>query len=141
MINQAPTPRIRPVVNFDWTPKSAPITYTIGGQTYPYSTQADSIARPSDSRYTAYSTPSNQLLTFTSTVTVDPRAFVARYHWDFGDGTEGFGPTINHQYNVANPTIVVALTVTDSFGVSVTRTQPLNLVVAAPTVVKPAIRA
>jgi hypothetical protein len=125
-------PPIPPRVTFSWSPVSVPATITIGGNTYPYSTQADGVSRPStDARYAANTTPTNTLLTFTASAEAF-NANIVRYHWDFGDGTESFGPTVSKTYIVPNPTQRVAIQVLDSNGLSSTAVQTLNLVLSAP---------
>jgi PKD repeat protein len=47
--------------------------------------------------------------------TVAPGRTIVSYHWDFGDGTSGSGPTTSHLYTVAN-TYTVTLIVTDDQG-------------------------
>ena len=45
----------------------------------------------------------------------DPSGIIASYTWDFGDGRTGSGPEPTHLYREPG-TLVVALTVTDTFG-------------------------
>ena len=45
----------------------------------------------------------------------DPDGDIATYAWDFGDGTQGFGPQVEKVYPVMGA-YLVTLTVTDSFG-------------------------
>jgi hypothetical protein len=121
--------------DFDWTPKSVPLSYTIGGNTYPPSTQADSVSRASDARYLSYTTPTNTLLTFTASVVLPPNVFIAEYRWDFGDGTVGYGPTVNHTYATASSQTAPVLVVTDSLGNRASRSHVLNLRQTVPIVV------
>jgi hypothetical protein len=101
-------------VDFDWTPKSVPLSYSVGGNTYPYSTQQDAVSRTSDDRYIAYTTPTNTLLTFTALVTIPFDVTVIEYKWDFGDGNIGYGATATHTYSAAAPQTQATLIVTDS---------------------------
>ena len=47
--------------------------------------------------------------------TVAPGRTIVSYHWDFGDGATGSGPTTSHIYNTAG-TFTVTLVVTDDQG-------------------------
>lgn len=131
---------ISPTVSFSWAPQSAPVSFTVGGHTYPYSHQADAVTRTSDDRYGAYTTPTNEELTFTAAVTTYDDTFILRYRWDFGDGTLAYGPEVVKTYLVPNPSIVVALTVHDSNGRDVRVARPLNLVRADPVRVRRVIQ-
>lgn len=116
------------VVNFDWTPKSVAVSYTVGGNTYPYSTQADAISRPTtDANYQAFTTPTNTLLTFTATVIVPSDRIITEYKWLFGDGSIGYGATATHTYLAAASQTMATLAVTDSKGTRTIRSQILNL--------------
>lgn len=115
------------VLDFDWTPKSVALSYTVNGNTYPYAKQADGITRSSDSRYTAYTTPSNTLLTFTASATTPSSLSITEYKWDFGDGTIGYGATVSHTYASASPQTQVTLVATDSLNGQTYRSRILNL--------------
>jgi hypothetical protein len=114
-------------VDFDWTPKSTAITYTIGGNTYPPTRQADNVVRASDSRYQAFYTTTNAPLTFTATV-VAPTSVPTEYRWNFGDGSIGYGQTVTHTYTAGAPQTQVTLAVTLSDGSVLSRSRTLNLV-------------
>lgn len=102
---QAPArPRPVPEVNFDWGPKSVPMTITVGGNTYPYPGQPII-------NWTAV----NQEVIFTADVRTPDDGFITTYEWDFGDGTTGFGNPIAHTFLTASPAARVILTVTDNF--------------------------
>ncbi len=108
-----------PKLDFTWTPNSVALSYTINGNTYPPSRQVDNIDRSSqpgslDSRYSAYTTPNNTLLTFTASVVMPSGVIVTEYRWDWGDGQVGYGSTATHTYKVAPPETAVKLTITDS---------------------------
>lgn len=118
------------IPNFDWTPKSVALSFTVGGNTYPYSTQADLVSRASDARYAAYTTSINTLLTFTSSVILVPGTSVVEYRWDFGDGEIGYGPTVTHTYQTAAPQTAAKLTVKDTLGQVASLSKILNLRVA-----------
>src|SRR4051794_17982149 len=98
-------------LDLDWTPKSVALTYSVGGNTYPPLKQVDAVTRASDSRYQAYTTPINTLLTFTATTTLPAGLLILEYKWDFGDGSIGFGATVAHQYLAANFSTQVSLNV------------------------------
>lgn len=117
----------RVIVGFDWTPKSVPLSYTIGGTTYPYSTQQDGVSRASDANYLAYTTPANTLLTFTASLTTPNGTIITEYKWDFGDGAIGYGATVSHTYSVGSYQTQVTLNVTDSFGKRVFANRVINL--------------
>lgn len=130
----SPVKNLRPPrVDFSWSPLSSLALTTIGGNSYPYSSQADAITRSTDTRYAAYHTPTNTLLTFTATVEPFEGAEIVRYRWDFGDGTEAYGPTTTKTYRVPNQTAQVSLQVLDSNGLIATATHALNLVQSAQT--------
>lgn len=101
-------------VDFSWTPTSAALSWTVNGNTYPYSTQQDAIVRGSDSRYPAVTTPNNTLLTFTAAVTPPSGITILEYRWEWGDGEIGFGVTASHTYKVSAPETQANLIVTDS---------------------------
>lgn len=78
-------------------------------------------------------TPANpqvgETVTFDGTGSRDPDGRIVAYHWDFGDGNEAFGPTVEHSY--AEPdTYTVTLTVTDDKGA--TGSASRNLIVLEP---------
>jgi len=54
---------------------------------------------------------------FSAAGSSDPDGNIIDYHWDFGDGTEGFGAVVSHQYQYAG-TYTVTLNVIDDFGKS-----------------------
>jgi hypothetical protein len=120
------------VLSFDWTPKSVPLSFTAGGNTYPYSKQVDNVTRTSDGRYAAYTTPANTLLTFTATAIAPGGVVILEYKWDFGDGTIGYGSSVAHTYTVASYQTQATLVVTDSLNRRYSRAQVLNLRPAAP---------
>ncbi len=105
-INERPTKIAPPIVNFTWSPIASPIGITINGNTYP----------PGGSKFTAYRTPINTLLTFTAQVNADPRAPIVQYRWDTGDGYVKFGSSITHRYVIPNQALMMNLEITDSLG-------------------------
>lgn len=88
--------------DFTWTPTSGTFSYTVSGNTYVT---------------TCPTTAKNTAITFTAkavapTIDVIP----VEYYWDFGDGYEGFGPSVQHTFKVGNQGCVVKLRVTDNYG-------------------------
>jgi len=122
-------------VNFSWSPVSVPLVYTVGGDTFPYSTQYDGISRASDSRYVSYTTRTHQLLTFVADVVLNQDSVPVEYKWDFGDGVAAFGPSVTHEYLVANPQTQVTLTIRDNRSHTKSRTQIINLRTGQPITV------
>jgi hypothetical protein len=57
--------------------------------------------------------------TFSGTSSHDPDGTIAKYSWDFGDGTTGDGATVSHTFATAADH-VVRLTVTDDMGATST---------------------
>lgn len=108
-----------PKLDFTWTPQSVAVAYTINGNSYPPARQIDNIDRSAqagslDSRYAAYTTPTNTLLTFTASVMLPSGLIVTEYRWDWGDGQIGYGSTATHTYKIAPPETTARLTITDS---------------------------
>lgn len=128
MINESksPAPPLSSVT-FDWTPRGTALSYTLGGNTYPYAKQQDNVTRATDTRYATYITQTNTVLTFTATVISPPPIAIVEYRWNFGDGTVGYGPTVNKTYLGASQSAEVSLTVLDTLGRSQSRHQVLNL--------------
>jgi hypothetical protein len=112
------------IVDFSWVPSSGALSYTISGNTYPYSTQADSISRVSDSRYATALTPLDTTLTFTAAVT---DIVAIEYRWDFGNGKIGYGATVTQKFLTASAQRRIKLTVTDDKGKKYSRSKLLNL--------------
>lgn len=116
------------IPSFTWTPNVTALSYTVNGNTYPYTTQADSISRPSsDGRYAAYYTNNNQLLTFTASAVVPSGLAIVEYRWDMGEGTIKYGSVITHTYITAAPGTTVNLTVTDTLNRTFSASRVLNL--------------
>lgn len=119
-------------VDFTWSPVSVALSWTVNGNQYPYSRQVDNVDRSAqvgslDSRYAAYTTPNNILLTFTAAVVLDAGVQVAEYRWDFGDGTIGFGASVGHTYKVSAPETRTSLTVIDTNRVVTSCSKIMNL--------------
>ncbi|UDY35193.1 PKD domain-containing protein [Dermatobacter hominis] len=55
----------------------------------------------------------------------DPDGTIVSYAWNFGDGTTGTGPTVDHPYAAAGP-YTVTLTVTDDDGATGTTSQTVT---------------
>lgn len=136
-ISQFAKPTVPTLCNFWWNADGPPISFTIGGETYPYQHQADGHTRSSDSRYEILSTPLYISIAFDATdseklghpkVITPPEVTVLQYLWNFGDGTIGYGPQPAHTYTAASPDTTVALTVTDSRGLQTSCAKPLNLI-------------
>lgn len=103
----------KPVITFDWTPKSVSFTHTHAGNTYPWGVNLPSSGAPDqpDQNYTS----TNTELTFTATITgLESNLTILEYIWRFGDGTIGYGPVTTHTYKAVSASTRVALQVTDS---------------------------
>lgn len=68
---------------------------------------------------------------FSGTGSTDPDGSISGYSWNFGDGTGGQGPTINHIYNT-NGTYNATLTVTDNVGASATANKTITVSATPP---------
>lgn len=126
----------KPIVTFTWSPTGSALTYQAGGNTYPYTHQADLTTRASDANYGAFVTPINTSITFTATAIVPPGIFVSEYKWDLGDGTIGYGPSIAHTYIAAVSQMAATVTITDSLRRTANASQVLNLRQAKPILVR-----
>jgi hypothetical protein len=91
-----------PQVNFSWSPLGAALAFTLGGDSYP----------PAGSRFEAFYTPVNQLITFVASVVSSLP--IIEYRWDLGDGVIKYGSTVGHTYNVPNQSLMAKLEVTDN---------------------------
>lgn len=120
-----PTPK----VDFSWSPVGAAITFNFAGNSYP----------PAGSRFEAFYTPVNQLITFVATVTA-PTINIVEYKWDLGDGTIKYGVTVGHTYNVPNPSLTAKLEVLDSLNRRAYVSKVLLLQVMYPTVTSGDVR-
>lgn len=114
-------------LDFDWTPKSIALAFSIGGNSYPPLHQVDAVTRASDSRYASFTTGTNTLLTFTTTSVLPPGLAIIEYRWDFGDGVIGYGSSVVHMYIAANSNAQVGLNVLMNNGKRFTRHRALNL--------------
>ena len=134
--------RRKTTARFTWTGAVTPLSYTTGGNTYPYETQDDAIVRGSDSRYDSFTTPINTLLTFTATTETPAGVVPIEYRWDFGDGITkiDYGPVVTHIYTTVTPQTEVKLFVTDSAGNTASSHQVLNLRAASRIFLQPSIR-
>ncbi len=56
-----------------------------------------------------------ETISFDASGSYDPDGVIVSYFWDFGDGTNGTGPIINHSYS-GSGTFTTTLTVTDNDG-------------------------
>jgi hypothetical protein len=126
-INDLPVPIRMPSVDFTWSPVGSTFVTTINGNSYP----------PAGSRFASVGTPSGVPVTFTATVSVDPKAPIVQYKWDTGDGFVKFGSQITHQYRVANPHVEMTLEVTDLLGRTRTVSHALALEVTTRTTISP----
>lgn len=127
-----------PQVGFDWTPKAGPFTLTFGGNIYPWGENQPQAGAPDQADI--FYTHTGVELTFTATVTPAPGDFIIAYHWDFGDGTEGFGPVVQHTYRVPSPQTRTSLCVTDNHRRTTCVGRQMLLQSASPIVVSQAIR-
>src|SRR4051812_48799927 len=115
-----------PIPDFTWSPVGAAVTYTFAGNTYP----------PAGTRFQAFYTPVNQLITFVATVKSDSGYPIIEYRWDLGDGTTKYGQTVGHIYNVPNPSLTAKLEVKDSLNRSAYVSKVLLLQVQFATTVQ-----
>jgi len=58
----------------------------------------------------------NETITFDASSSYDPDGEIVSYKWNFGDGTEGEGKIVEHQYAIDRPCFMVTLRVTDDKG-------------------------
>ncbi|MCW3985053.1 MAG: PKD domain-containing protein, partial [Candidatus Bathyarchaeota archaeon] len=72
------------------------------------------IASFTESAETVYT---GETITFNASDSYDPDGTITSYFWDFGDGTNATGVTVEHTY-ATNGTFIVTLTVTDDDGAS-----------------------
>lgn len=126
--NKTPSPL--PKVDFTWSPVGAAITFNFAGNAYP----------PAGTRFEAFYTPVNQLVTFVAAVTAAANAPIIEYRWDLGDGIIAYGQTVGHTYNVPNASLTAKLEVTDAFNRKVYVSKVLLLQVQFPTQVSGKLR-
>ena len=119
-----------PIPNFTWDPVGAPVTFNFAGNSYP----------PAGSRFEAFYTPVNQLVTFTAAVQAASGTSIVQYKWDLGDGIVQFGPIIGHTYTVPNQSLTAKLEVTDSYNRKAYVSKLLFLQVQYPTIVSDHVR-
>lgn len=117
-------PEPLPTVNFTWSPIGAALTFNFAGNSYP----------PAGTRFEAFFTPTNQLITFVAVTTVAAGVPIIEYRWDLGDGTIKYGSTVGHTYNVPNQSLTAKLEVTDALNRKVYVSKTLLLQVQFPTV-------
>lgn len=114
-----------------WTPVSVPVSFTVGGNAYPYnSLHGQAPTAEHIARYGSFTTPINTLITFTAQI-ISPLLIVA-HKWNFGDGKIGYGPTVAHTFKFSTPQQQVYLTVTDSSAREFYTSAQLNLRPAEP---------
>jgi PKD repeat protein len=91
-------------------------------------------ALPTATILTSPSAPTvNQTVNFNgSSSRPAPGRTIRSYDWDFGDGTTGSGPTVQHAYSAAG-TYSVLLTVTDDAGRVATATTNVSVATGNPT--------
>ncbi len=70
-------------------------------------------------------------VSFDGSSSYDPDGTISSYSWDFGDGSTGAGPTVNHTYSSAG-TYVARLTVTDDHGANASAGLTIAVSAAAP---------
>jgi PKD repeat protein len=74
------------------------------------------------------------LVSFDGRGSSDPDGTISTFAWNFGDGTTGTGPTMNHTYTTTG-VFVATLTVTDNSGATAWATREILVNPAPPTVV------
>jgi len=72
-------------------------------------------------------------ITFDASTSSSPNGAITNYSWDFGDGSTGSGITPSHQYLFAG-TFSIVLTVTDSAGLSATKSAAIVIANPIPPV-------
>lgn len=106
-----------PSVAFSITPQPVSVySYTLGGTTFPYSSTPPS-----------YQFSTNTTLTFTSNINFPYGVTILEYLWNFGDGIEAYGATVDHVYAAASPETRVTLCVTDNYRRKVCAGRVMNL--------------
>ncbi|CAN5163954.1 hypothetical protein BH09ACT10_BH09ACT10_11120 [soil metagenome] len=78
------------------------------------------------------SSTSGLTASFNGTASSDPGGSISSYSWNFGDGTQGTGASVQHTYAAAG-TYTVTLQVTDNQGATGTRSAPVTVTVTAPS--------
>ena len=73
----------------------------------------------------------NEVVTFDASGSFDPDGEIARYHWDFGDGTTGKGDVVEYSYASAGA-YHTTLTVTDGSGMKVSETRLVTVITGVP---------
>ena len=69
------------------------------------------------------------VVSFNGSDSTDPDGLVVGYEWDFGDGEEGTGELVTHQFISETPrSFTVTLTVTDDDGARTSTTQSIEIV-------------
>jgi hypothetical protein len=87
-------------ISFDFTPKGPPVVYLAGSSSY----------------IAGYRTGLENPITFLATVKFPPEVYAVEYYWDFGDGTEGWGNPVRHEFKYESERLRVTLRVTDNTG-------------------------
>lgn len=137
-VNEFAEPILPVEVNFWWNENGPVETYTFAGNKYPYTGPEPP---PAGERYIMHTTKVKEPIEFRAIHRegheIEEETFphvkppkgveVLDYIWDFGDGSEGYGPFVVHEYDVVQPGIEVKLTVIDSRGLIWSRSRPLNL--------------
>lgn len=135
-IINTPPANIPPVkMNFFFKQEGPTGAVTYDGDTYPYPP-----LYVGDTRYILYTSIVNTPLVFDAIgqesllnphVEPPPGVTVLEYLWNFGDGTEGYGPVVTHTYKVLDPELQVTLTIVDSRNFHYSCSRPVVLVVTA----------
>jgi PKD repeat protein len=68
----------------------------------------------------------DELINFNASTSYDPDGTIVAYFWDFGDGKNATGVTVNHAYE-HNGTYTVTLTITDDDGMSASTSTIKNI--------------
>ncbi len=76
--------------------------------------------------YTSSSLAPGQEIRFDASQSVDPDSTIAKYSWDFGDGSTITGQTASHTY-LSTGTFTVTLTVTDDRGATQKTSQTITI--------------
>lgn len=120
----------RPTVAFEIEPNDLGpvVSYSFGGENFPQD--------PGNPRFQSHHVLTNTQIHLTASVKPATTPIV-EWHWDFGDGVTGYGPTISHTYITASSQTQIVLTGTLEDGSKVRSHQVINLVPGYKVIINP----